>query len=125
MEITTIINKEENLRIHKIKGELTLEILLRELGNIYSNQEFREDMNSLWDIREAEVNSFSAEHVEKVKDLVTNHWGTSGKSKSALVVSKDIAFGLSRMYEVFIEQDTKSRVMVFRDYEKAKAWVKL
>jgi hypothetical protein len=54
---------------------------------------------------------------------VAVHWATAGKSKAALVVSGDFEFGLSRMYEIFLESKTSNDVMVFRDIQKAMAWV--
>jgi hypothetical protein len=55
--------------------------------------------------------------------LVKDHWGLSGKSKAALIVSGDQDFGMSRMYEILMDQVTENKVMVFRDLKEAYKWI--
>ncbi len=124
LEITTRIIPEHDLRIHRVTGSLTKESLLAKLEEIYSTPGIKEDMNSLWDIRDADLSSFNLAKVQSVRDFVEKHWGTSGRSRSALVVSGESSFLLSRMYELLMESRTKSATHIFQDYEKALRWVK-
>ncbi|UCG50517.1 MAG: hypothetical protein JSW58_09920 [Candidatus Latescibacterota bacterium] len=81
------------------------------------------NMNALWDLRDADVSSFSSPAVERLAEFVSTQWGTGGKSRAALVVLQDLAFGLSRMYEILLGGRTSSDVQVFRDYAEALEWV--
>jgi len=124
MNITTEINKKDNLRIHKVTGRIVYDELINELKEIYSKPDFNLEMNNLWDLRDADVSSFPSEQVQDIQSFVSQHWGESGKSRSALIVSADVAYGLSRMYEIMSEDKTAGKIMVFRDYEEALKWVK-
>jgi hypothetical protein len=123
MEITTEIDKKAGLRKHKVTGDLTVESLLAELGKIYSGTDFDADMDVLWDLRDAKFPSVSSAEVQRVSDFVAAHWGTGGKSRAAMVVSRDFEFGMTRMYEIFLESRTSVRVRVFRDLDEALKWI--
>ncbi len=123
MEFTTHIDKEANLRINTVIGSITKERLFEKLNEIYLVPDFDPDMNVLWDLREADLSSFQSPDLQHLRDFVKNHWGTGGKSKAALVVSRDLDFGLSRMYEFFIEDKTSNDVHVFRNLDEALEWV--
>jgi len=123
MKITTEIDKKAGLRKHKVTGDLTVESLLAELGKIYSGPDFQTDMDVLWDLRDAKFQSVSSAEVQRVSDFVAAHWGTGGKSRAALVVSRDFEFGMTRMYEIFLESRSSVRVRVFRDLDKALKWI--
>jgi hypothetical protein len=124
MGVTTDIDKELNIRRHKVTGTLQLDELVGILGGIYKSPGFDPDMDVVWDLREADLTSFSSEDVQAVRNFVIRNWGTGGKSRAALVVSRDVEFGLTRMYEVYVESDTKSQVEVFRDMDKAVEWIR-
>jgi len=123
MEIVTQFDKKAKIRIHRVKGIVKLQSLLQTLKGIYSASDFQADLNSLWDMREADISSFVTADVEQVRDLVGKFWGTGGESRSALVVTGNFEFGLSRMYELLLQSKTTSEVQVFRDLDKAKAWL--
>lgn len=123
MEVKTKISRDTNLRIHKISGRFELRELLAELKRIYSSPDFDPKMNSLWDLRETDLSAFTSAEIETVRDFVSGSWGADENAKSALVVSKEVDFGLSRMYEVMLEDKVSSQVHIFRDYDKALAWI--
>lgn len=123
MGITTHIDDKFNLRIHQVTGSTTLDDIVSTLKEIYSEPDFNSEMNVLWDLRGADLASFFTSNIQKLRDFVSAHWGTEGKSLAALIVSRDLEFGLSRMYEFFVESKTSNKVRVFRDYDEAFEWV--
>jgi hypothetical protein len=123
MEILTKIDENAKLRTHQVSGTLTIVGLLARLRDLYSSPAFEPDMNVLWDFRAAKVESVTSAEIDELTRFVAAHWATAGKSKGALVVSGDFEFGLSRMYEIFLESKSPNDVMVFRDIQKAMAWV--
>ena len=124
MEITTDIDREAGLRTHKVTGTLSLNDLMAKLDEIYSIPDFQPEMNVLWDLRNADLASFSSSDIYEVRDFVGYKWGTGGSSRAALVVSRDIDFGLSRMYEISLESITTSTLQVFRDFDEALSWLR-
>ena len=123
MGITTQIDGERNLRIHKVTGALTFDELIGTLKEVYSEPDFDPDMNSLWDVREADLSSFETPDIHNLRNFVGKHWGTGGRSKAAIVVLGDLDFGISRMYEFYLQAKSSSEVQVFRDYDEALSWV--
>jgi hypothetical protein len=123
MELITEIDEKVNLRRVKVTGEVAFAPVMAELERLYASPDFRPDMNVLWDLREAKVSSISSSEVQRLTDLVAQHWGTGGKSRAAFVVSRDFEFGLSRMYGIFLESRMPTQVQVFRDINEALQWV--
>ncbi len=97
MEISTLIDKERNVRSHKVKGLISVRDLKEKLLAFYMSPDYDPDMNALWDLREADFSSVTSAEVESLMEMVKEHWGQGGKSKAALIVSKDLDYGLSRM----------------------------
>lgn len=124
MEFKTEIDEKANLRKHTVRGNLTMQDIFDELQRVYSEPGFRADIDVLWDLREARVTTMTSAEVEKLSDFVASHWGPAGKSRAALVVSRDFEFGITRMYEIFLESRMSATVRVFRDMEEALAWMK-
>jgi hypothetical protein len=123
MKISTHIDKNNKIRSHKVEGELTLDGVKEQLNKIYSSTDFESDMNVIWDLREAGFSSMDASGVRSVMEYVSRNWGESGKSKGALVVSRDLDFGLSRMYEMLMESVSTNEIRVFKDIDEAKIWI--
>jgi hypothetical protein len=123
MTIEVEIDKKANLRKHKVTGILTLDALQNKLREIYEEPDYNPDMDVLWDLREADLSSFEADDVDKLSDMVSKFWGTEGKSRAALVVSKDLDYGLSRMYEMLLENRISSIVRIFREIDAALEWI--
>ena len=124
MKIKTEINQKKNVRVHIVSGQFDLEILFKSLMDLYSKMPLQSDMNVLWDLRGVEgIASLAAEQLHKIVNLVSKKWGTSGKSKAALVVAKQVDFGLARVYEQELESRSPSKVRVFKDIKKAIQWI--
>jgi hypothetical protein len=123
MEIKVTIDKKANLRRHVVTGRLSGKDLHEALSSIYKGPDFVPDMNVLWDLRGAEVSEMSSSDIEEVSELVSRHWGKGGSSRAAIVVSQDFEFGLSRMYQVFLESRMETQIRVFRSIDEAEAWI--
>ena len=123
MEIKTRIDTEKNIRYHVVEGRIEPPALAAALGSVYASDRYDPSMSSLWDFRDADFKSVGAADVRSLGDIVQSHWGQSRRSRSALVVSRDLGFGLSRMYEMNLNDDLKSQVRVFRDMDAALAWI--
>jgi hypothetical protein len=124
MRIKTEINQKKNVRVHIVSGQFDVESLFKSLTEMYSDLPIHADMNVLWDLRAAEgIASLETGQLNKVVGLVSKKWGTSGKTKAALVVSRQVDFGLARIYEQQLENQTPSKVRVFKDIKKAVQWI--
>ena len=124
MKVITHFDQKNRIRLHTVSGNITKELLLSALEGIYSNPDLESDVDVLWDLRAGDMSSFSAADVAAVRELVSHHWGQKDATRAAIVVSRDITFGLSKMYASLLEAKMAGRVTVFRKYEDALEWLK-
>ena len=123
MKVSTEINKKKNIRSHIVRGVIDISELTEYLKEIYNSSDFDPEMNVFWDLQEADFSCISTEHVTSFMEYVSKQWGAGGKSKAALVVSRDAAYGMSRMYQTLMDGANSSEIAVFRDKDKAKEWI--
>ena len=123
MKISTNINSKKNIRMHLIEGYIDTMELIEYLKNVYNSTDFIPDMNVFWDLRKADFSKISSSEVRNVMEFVSKGWGKSGKSKAALIVSKDLDYGLSRMYQIMMDSASKNEISIFKDVEEAEKWI--
>ncbi len=123
MEISTEINKKENLRCHIVRDAIDISDLTEHLNGIYNSSDFDPEMNVLWDLSNSDFSSVAMEDVWFLKKFVSNYWGTKGKSKAALVISHDSNNVMSSIYKNMMKGPTSSEIVIFRDIEKAQKWL--
>ncbi|REJ76947.1 MAG: hypothetical protein DWQ36_01960 [Acidobacteria bacterium] len=75
----------------------------------------------LWDLRQSEF-SFQADEVRNLAESVRRE-APPGDLRTAFLVSRDLHFGLVRMFEMMRETEV-SQTGTFRDLEQALAWLR-
>ncbi|MCK5596608.1 MAG: hypothetical protein KAJ04_04095, partial [Candidatus Eisenbacteria sp.] len=111
------------LRMHVATGTLTPDELENALLDAYRRPDYRPEGNSLCDVREAGVGTFTGEEIRRVVDTVLKHRGAPPETRTAIVVGRDLSFGPARMFAQQLEAESPSDVAVFRDMDEAMAWL--
>ena len=124
MPMTTRFDLEAGVRYHTVTGELTIELIQAQLAETYAHPDFRTDQHSVWDIREAEI-AVSPEEVHSLAVAVSEAFPGSEQVKAALVVSQDLHYGMSRMYQQVLEGESPHSVGVFREMDEALIWLEI
>ena len=124
MAITTTIDSETGLRTHVVTGELTPEDLIETFEKAFSRDDFHAGSNALWDFQGATGKNLFPGEIRSLVDAVVKHRSGDEGTRIAVVVARDLDFGLARMYEQMLEAATPVRVMVFRDCGEAEIWAK-
>ena len=119
--IETKIDEEKDLTIHTVSGQLTVQDVRDALDRYYSGSV---TMLILWDLTKVDLSSWATNQIvflaKKVKEY--SHLRIGGKT--AVVIAKDLNFGIMRMYEAYAEsEEIDFETRVFRDMEKAKEWL--
>lgn len=120
--IETHSNKELNLTIHTVSGEVTAKELILEVETYYHLGEATRLI--LWDFSEASLTAITSKDVTWIAKHTSQYAGERIGGKTALVFSSDLGFGLGRMYD--IRQDIeKSQLahMCFRSRQEAMEWL--
>ena len=120
MPFTVSIDSATGTSIVVGKAELTVPEILE---GIKSNCEMPgfTGARSLWDLRDASF-SLSREEVRSLAEFAGRGSTLRPPARLAFVASRNLEFGLLRMFEAFREQEGVE-IEVFRDYEEALKWV--
>ncbi len=118
------VDKDNQLRITTIAGKLTFDYLKSKLEEIYGDPELVDLSNSLWDMRKADVSSFTSSDINQLSKIIADNWGKDSKNKTAIVAEKSFVFGIARMLQMELEFKSPVKLMIFHDYDDALAWLK-
>jgi hypothetical protein len=126
MPVKSEIDKDNNVIIRKVVGELTLQDIKDALVSTPQLAGFEPDMGVVWDYSEGTNANFGPNEIKKLAQSV-EQWSQgrgSAKYRSASFAPRDIEFGLSRMYQAFIEiRGVSFEFSVFRELDQAIRWV--
>ena len=78
----------------------------------------------MWDLTRAEISSYKTEHIIALVRKVKQYHHLRKGGKTAMVISKDLDYGLTRIYQAYAETEGIAfEIRIFRDMEKAKEWL--
>ncbi len=121
MRITTEVDNDNQLTTHTVIREVTFEDALTTLNQFWEGHQTK---NVLWDLRKAVVVDFSPKEAKIVSTYIKNHLEKRPEGKTALVVSGDLEYGLSRMVQTIGEaKGFPFQMEIFRSYEDAMQWL--
>jgi hypothetical protein len=101
-------------------GSFSLNNLRETLTERYHTHPSEQAKHYFWDLGKADLH-WSAEEIQEFADWVREN-RQPGRGRTAVVVAKDLHFGLARMCEV-LSSDLPVEFVVFRDFDAAPAWV--
>lgn len=113
----------EHYLVVEFNGDLTASIIAQTTDEIHSDPAFR-TLNDLWDLRSCSAGNLNYGQVQNIFAHIRSR-GFREHQRSAIVVSDEHHFGLSRIYQALSENEAQSHlsVEIFRDIEAARQWV--
>ena len=120
--ISTCIDRTKGLVTHTGSGELSAEEITKAFKARLENQDYRTGMKVLWDCSGATLSSLSTQGVRQLVALNARHADDRGEGMTAIVVSRDVDYGVGRMFEIHA-YDLPWHTTVFRDLESAMRWL--
>ena len=122
MPISYHIDSQHGVILTTASGVLTDDDIIKHKQELLRDPAVKPEMRELSDVRGVDRLEVTAEGIQRfVAQDASNASGLRGH-RLAIVVSSDFVFGTARMYEVLTETNPLE-VMVFRDIDKAKAWL--
>ena len=121
MNINKDYRAEPGILYVRIDGELILEEYEQCLREIVESAEYPSDVKTLWDLRTTNFSPLNAQFGERLL-AIREKYPERGNAKVAFVAEQDLAFGLSRMYEM-MSSGMPQHIMVFRDMQSAGQWL--
>ncbi len=123
MPIVTSIDGATGFRTHVVTGTVLMVEVRDEMSRTYGRADYRSEADTLWDLRKADLGKLSRSDVKGLVDYVLKHRGAPPGARTVFVVSRDLDFGIARMYEQRLEAASPSDVLVTRDMDEALAWL--
>lgn len=113
-----------NILIGTMEGKLTLEMYKQTMDEIISSDQYPSDVYTLWDLRKLDFSSIDRNFVEQVTLIRKDINRVRKNAKLGMVVDSDLAFGMTRMYQILSEmEDLTQEVQIFKSIEEAKEWL--
>jgi hypothetical protein len=127
MPIKTDIDKQVNLTVYTVKGEVSLDEILNSLEGFYESAEVT--LNVLWDGRNAKLKPLSLVDVAKIagyRNRHKSHRAARRGGKTAIVAPEHVDSGVFSMAEMFkktMAAKLPYKVRAFRSIDDAVTWL--
>ncbi len=123
MSVVTVFDPSRMVRTHRVAGNVNLPAFCSILQGLYASKQFNPDLNALWDLRMADFSGIMPENVRELMHVVMNHWGHTGKCRSAILVASMTEFGMARTYASQFGRTAPCEISVFLDLKEARDWL--
>jgi len=118
MNMSFEISESDEILVVSIKGNPSVDDIKHILDKTRDSSGYSHDAR-LWDFRDASFN-FSQHEIIELASYASI--GDDKPSRVAMLVSEDLSFGVSRIYEAFRHNEL-TRINVFRTKAEAIAWL--
>jgi hypothetical protein len=105
-DIKSTINPSKDLMVHTIVGKVTADEIVDYFQKFYSSE--KPTKNMIWDFTKAEGDEIPGDEIMRIANArkIFNDFRKGGKT--ALVFSRDVDYGLGRMYETHAKLEGSS-----------------
>jgi len=122
MIVNTFVDETSSVMIHTVTGEITFEEIKFSYEKVRTHQNFQEGMVTIWDLRKADAAKLDSQDVIRLARYFETQIKNRAEYRVAVIVSRDLEYGLSRMYQVAVA-DLPAKIGIFINLEDAKRWV--
>lgn len=115
------MDRDRNLTIFKGHGTITADEIVDALVEFYRSGS---TLNALWDLAEADLTAIRGGEIDRIITTAKDHAHEREGGKTAILVSREVDFGIARRYE--ITSETRQHPIshyVFRDRDEALKWL--
>lgn len=115
------IDEEKNIAYIKLSGQLSKKAILSAFDLAVADERYKNGMGRLWDFRDADLSSFDTATVMEMAQYSKRFPPGINSVKVAFVVSRDLEYGLSRMFQM--SSEARTPIQVFRTMAEAEKWM--
>ena len=108
----------------QFRGNLTAQLLAETTDEIHADPRFQ-TLNDLWDLRNCSADDLNYGQVQNIFAHIRSR-GFREHKRSAIVVTDEHHFGLSRIYQALSDNEVGAdlSIGIFRDLEAALSWIR-
>jgi len=104
-------------------GKISYDDITNLTENIVTHTQFRTNINQLFDITDGEFNL----SIDEIEQIAQDYLGISEllghERRYAIVVSREVDYGMTRQYEVFFNAGPGVETCGFRSLDEARQWL--
>jgi hypothetical protein len=117
------VQAEQGIVVTSWSGEITDEGLLDAYRSLFEDSDWTPKLWELLDVRAARLDGVTGEGLQDLAELVHENLGHRVEEfRTAVVHSRPLSFGITRMYQVFSEESPET-VKIFQDTREALEWL--
>ena len=121
MLVKTEVDHEKQLTVKTVTGNPSFEESMTAFRQFYEGNLTKK---VLWDFRKASLYRISSNHIEIILDYIRQHAEKRAGGKTAILISKDLEYGMSRMIQTLTElKGIPIETAIFRSIEEAVHWL--
>ncbi|UCF64357.1 MAG: hypothetical protein JSW33_00595 [bacterium] len=123
MAIRIKIIKPSGPIVMTASGNIGSKEIVKALQRTLTDPDFKKGMDILWDFQAVNESLVDTQEILDIVTFIKNHQDTRGSNyRVALVVSRDLDYGLARMYEAY-SQGLPCQIQIFKNLNAAKNWL--
>lgn len=107
------------------RGQGSVEGIIAFLDEIVSHVEWQPGRHILLEHRQLDIANIAVEGIDRISQYFQKIAPRLGNGKIALVMHKDIDFGIARAWELMTREYVDMQIGVFRSMAEARKWLDL
>lgn len=117
-----VIDQERAVAVIRITGKPALDDIQNGIEKLLANPNHIDGMDEIWDFRDADMTAFKGHSLTSLSLFVGRNLDRLAK-RTALVISRDVDYGIGRMWQTFAEQKAPQERHLFRNIDEAYNWL--
>jgi len=120
-KIETVVDFQNDLSVFTVNGELIADEIVERVEEFYTKHPTK---LVLWIMDNVNLSAITNTGIERIIRTTKKHTGKRKEGKTAIVGSKDVEYGLARVYEAYTGfENLPYEYKVFKEVNKAKEWL--
>lgn len=123
MPIKTTFSNNGGVIVHTATGLLSPKGIKKAYEKSLEHAVSIKNPSVIWDLRDSDASEIYEKDIEEIANYILSLSKKRAGYKAGLVVSRDLEYGLARMYGAYVK-DGPADIQVFRNFEQAMDWVR-
>lgn len=122
-EVTIHIDGVQGVATVILNGRVTGPVVARAIEHLKSFPRYRPGMPQLWDAVQADLSRLTRADFRSIARAAKDSGSSTRRTRVAVLVVREVDFGVARMFEMTEGSDLLPAIQVFRDPAAAMDWL--
>ena len=118
------VYREEGYMHVVANGRISFEMLKQMYESVLMNPQYESGMSQMWDFRHIDVSLLNSDNLKSFAQFMKKKDLGIDRAHSAILVSRDLEYGMVRMLQALGDGVLSPNVLVTRNQDEALAWIK-